>query len=206
MSEVIDNFKLIEPLLVFRDGDDTFYHLQIIQRKKDIGSAVKKNYHLIRSYFIRSREDLMERKEQIKGLCDFFNARAYINLNPKSFRHCVMKGFDLLATYMESNQCSSLRGFADTLAGKYNDQSGVKRWIVDIDEKNPELVKEINDNINDLMPEPQSQKRVALIPTVHGYHLITTPFDLSMFSRLYPGIDVHKNNPTLLYYKTTDSD
>lgn len=86
MSNIIDNFKLIEPLLVFRDGDDTFYHRQIIQRKKDTGSVIKKNYHLIRSYFIQSVDKLRKREEQIKGLCDFFNARAYINLNPKSFR------------------------------------------------------------------------------------------------------------------------
>ena len=41
----------------------------------------------------------------------------------------------------------------------------------------------------------------ALIPTKSGFHLITTPFDMSTFAKQYPNIDVHKNNPTLLYFK-----
>ena len=48
-------------------------------------------------------------------------------------------------------------------------------------------------------------KIIATIPTLHGYHVITRPFDLLSFSRLKPEIVVHKNNPTLLYYYGTDS-
>ena len=29
--------------------------------------------------------------------------------------------------------------------------------------------------------------------------LITTPFNLQQFKEKYPDVDVHKNNPTLLY-------
>lgn len=45
-----------------------------------------------------------------------------------------------------------------------------------------------------------------VIPTVNGYHLITGAFDRQQFSQklalnqLDP-IDIHDNNPTLLYYK-----
>lgn len=45
-----------------------------------------------------------------------------------------------------------------------------------------------------------------VIPTVNGYHLITSAFDRQQFSQklalnqLDP-IDIHDNNPTLLYYK-----
>lgn len=37
------------------------------------------------------------------------------------------------------------------------------------------------------------------IPTKNGYHIITKPFNLKQFKDKYPDIDVHKNNPTILY-------
>lgn len=37
-----------------------------------------------------------------------------------------------------------------------------------------------------------------------GAHLITNAFDVAGFTKKYPDIDIHKNNPTLLYYKSVD--
>jgi hypothetical protein len=51
------------------------------------------------------------------------------------------------------------------------------------------------DFINDQTPD----KVVKKIPTPHWMHLITTPFDLQEFKKVYPEIDVHKNNPTILF-------
>ena len=48
--------------------------------------------------------------------------------------------------------------------------------------------------------EPFGQKVVACLPTKNGYHLITNPFRLDKFKEMYPNIDIHKNNPTLLYF------
>ena len=31
------------------------------------------------------------------------------------------------------------------------------------------------------------------------YHIITTPFNMEAFKKLYPEVDVHKNNPTILF-------
>lgn len=42
-------------------------------------------------------------------------------------------------------------------------------------------------------------KIYAYIPTKNGYHIITKPFNLKQFKDKYPDIDVHKNNPTILY-------
>ncbi|WP_265091158.1 hypothetical protein, partial [Acinetobacter baumannii] len=39
----------------------------------------------------------------------------------------------------------------------------------------------------------------AEIPTMNGCHLITKPFNLQKFKEKFPEIDVHKNNPTILY-------
>ena len=47
--------------------------------------------------------------------------------------------------------------------------------------------------------EPVGNKIISIIPTKSGNHLITSPFNIKQFKEKYPDIDVHKNNPTLLY-------
>ena len=39
----------------------------------------------------------------------------------------------------------------------------------------------------------------AIIPTKNGFHVITSPFELNTFKEKYPSIEVHKDNPTIIY-------
>ena len=57
----------------------------------------------------------------------------------------------------------------------------------------------VMDNIDTLEPYSMDTKYITNIPTKSGWHIITTPFNLQQFKEKYPNIDVHKNNPTLLY-------
>ena len=50
--------------------------------------------------------------------------------------------------------------------------------------------------------QPISNKVKAVIPTLNGSHLITSPFNTEEFMIDYPNFDIHKNNPTILYFKT----
>ena len=54
-------------------------------------------------------------------------------------------------------------------------------------------------DIDTLEPYSIDTKYITNIPTKSGWHIITTPFNLQQFKEKYPNIDVHKNNPTLLY-------
>ena len=47
---------------------------------------------------------------------------------------------------------------------------------------------------------PGGNKVEAVIPTKSGYHLITKRFDVDMFRKSYPQVDIQKKNPTLLYF------
>ena len=63
-----------------------------------------------------------------------------------------------------------------------------------------EKVKEVIDYITNEC-EPLNQNKFCYrINTAHGVHLITTPFNTAKFCQRFPDIDVHKNNPTLLYF------
>jgi len=85
---MIDNFKLIKSFLEF-PNDDIYYHLQILRRGKDHPDMSAAN-RVIKSYFICSLESLDYVEEEIKKLCEFFGARAYINLAPKSIKKTTM--------------------------------------------------------------------------------------------------------------------
>ena len=47
--------------------------------------------------------------------------------------------------------------------------------------------------------EPIGPKFVGLIPTKNGSHILMKPFNLAKFKEKYPDVNVHKNNPTILY-------
>ena len=67
---MIDNIKLILPFLKFESKDD-FYYLQILQRKKE-NPQLGSNSRIIKNYYIKSEEYLLDRYDEIKKLCEIF--------------------------------------------------------------------------------------------------------------------------------------
>ena len=198
---MIDNFKLIKPLLTF-PNDDIYYHLQILRRGKDHPELPATN-RMIKAYFICSLESLDYIKQEIKDLCEFFGARAYINLAPKSIKKTAMLQIKYLAQRVYEGDFKKIWKSWNTCAGEIKGEK--PRWIIDIDDNTSSgdirffinnKCEPLNLSLGDGCFE---DKVVTQIPTKSGYHLITTPFNLQQFKEKYPDIDVHKNNPTLLY-------
>ena len=154
---------------------------------------------MVKNYFIDSLEYLESKKEEIIDLCEKFNARAYLRLNRRSYRQCAIKSAMLTLEYIDNkNERSAKKAFI-TAAGKYHCEP-VKNWIVDIDEQYhidilSEIVRFIND---DLLPDDQ-HKIIEAIKTKYGVHLISKPFNVKDFKERYSTIDIHKDNPTILY-------
>ena len=81
----VDNFDLIKKHIHTSEDGNEFYMLQIMRRTKDQkGYDGKRKQSVVKSYFISSPEYLEAKRDEIIGLCEMFNARAYINLNKKS--------------------------------------------------------------------------------------------------------------------------
>lgn len=197
----VDNFDQIEKLLNF-ENDGDFYMIQIMQRGKDQNDGRSSSkVRIIKSYFIESIEYLEERREEIKGLCEFFNARACINLNKKNKKQVSLKGLELMAHLVAHEEYHTFRSIFETACGQTGACDGNKTWIVDIDTKDEIEISYIIETI--LKCEPfVDDKIVAMIPTVHGFHLITKPFNKKSFNDMYNGtIDIHDGTPTVLYYK-----
>ena len=197
---IIDNFELIKSLLSFNSSDE-FYMIQILQRGKDQQNAKSSSeVRVIKTYFINSFDYLDNRKEEIIKLCEIFNARAYINLNKKNFKQISMKGLELMSHLIVHEEYHKFRTLFESACGQSGACDGNKTWIIDIDSKNEKIITEIEDIVNQC--EPLNKKKIInKIPTVNGYHLITTPFNKQKFKDLYNNnIDIHDNNPTLLYF------
>ena len=194
---MIDNIDLIKPLLNFKEDGD-FYMLYVFKRKKDQPEAESSNHQSVRtvkSYCIESLDHLDKRYEEIKHLCEVFKARAYIHVQRQNHRDVSLDMIATLAQKIKDNQHNQKNLF-DSVVGSIKTYE--KRWIVDIDSKDPDDVFTAKLLINSL--EPEGDKIETTIPTKSGYHLITKRFDSLKFEEILPDIDIQRKNPTLLYF------
>lgn len=193
---MIDNLEKILPFLKFESPDD-FYYLQILQRKKE-NPEIGSNSRVIKNYYITSEEHLLLRYDEIKKLCEVFNARASIRLNKRSFESVGFKTLENIANSMRNREYKFLKASYDRACGLgHNDKE--KTWILDIDNKEEEDILMLH-FIDTLEPNPNSGHKVLQsIKSKSGFHLITTPFNVEEFKKRYPDVEIHKDNPTNLY-------
>lgn len=204
MSKV-DNFDRISEILLFKEdlrpeiAGDWFYMVQIMTRTKDTGEKPKH----IRTMFVESREYLMSHKDMIVKLCEMFNARAYISINPSSYKTCAFKMMKELADVLDTENYKGILSLPETCAGKYTCGKENKKWIIDLDGIQGD--EQTAPYINFLIEEYNNGKgkqswEIITLPTVSGSHLLVSPFDVRGFKKRWPEIDIHKDSPTILYY------
>ena len=204
---MIDNLELIKPLLNFEDEGD-FYMLYIFKRKKDQPEGERDNHQsvrTIRTYCIRSIEQLEKRYDEIKMMCEMFKARAYIHVQKQNHRDVSLNMMVALAQRIQDGNLEQQSLF-DSVVGQLKTLE--KRWIVDVDMKDMEVVMKIAKLIYHLRPE--GPKVETIIPTKNGYHLITSRFDVMEFNKIMSlqgdVPDIVKKNPTLLYLPSSLED
>ena len=197
---MIDNLELIKPLLNFEEKGD-FYMLYVLKRKKDQPEGERDNHQsvrTIRTYCIKSIEQLEKRYDEIKMMCEMFKARAYIHVQKQNHRDVSLNMMVALAQRIQDGNLEQQSLF-DSVVGQLKTLE--KRWIVDIDTKDEEAVTKIARLVDILRPE--GPKIEAVIPTKNGYHLITKRFDVMTFNNLISlqgdVPDIQKKNPTLLF-------
>ena len=201
----VDNFDLIKKHIHSSDSNE-FYMLQIMRRTKDQkGYDGKHKQSIIKSYFISSVEYLDSKRDEIVGLCEMFNARAYINLNKKSYKQVSLKALEILAGKIAHEEYD-IRSLFESACGQTGACDGQKTWIVDFDSKDLDELDRIRNIIDSIDPKGVS-KIVETVPTRHGYHLITRPFNKKAFYEMYnESIDIHDNNPTLVFVNLKDDE
>lgn len=191
---MVDNFELIKLLLSFTN-DDEFYFLQILKRNKE-NPGLGRNSKVIKSYYINSMDHFCNKTEEIKLLCELHNARCYINLTKRSYEKIAFHNLKKVTDCLMNKDFKSIKTAYDSVCGMYS--TGEKYWLVDVDTHDFNIVL----NLAQIIKRTESQydpNVVAFIPTINGWHIITHPFQLNKFDTTIEH-DLHKNNPTLLYY------
>ena len=210
---IIDNTEQIKKLIA-GCGKDEFYMLQILHRAKDGKTPYepegkKISQQTVKTYYISSPEYLDYKMNEIRDLCKMFNARAYINLNKKSWRQISLKSLGILAGVISQadnnpDEWRSVKTIIDSACGQTGACDGNKTWVVDVDTKDESELERIKDVIRQCEPLNE-EKIIAIVPTIHGYHLISKPFNKTKFANIYGlPLDIHDNNPTLLYVETKE--
>lgn len=198
MAEV-NNLEKIMPFLLF-DNENDFYYLQILQRKKE-NPQLGSNSRVIKNYYIDSKESLLKRWDEIKDLCQMFNARASIRLNRRNYEKVAYKTMVNIANSMSNKEFSFIKKSYDRAVGNgHAEPKGGTTWILDWDARTIEpddmrmLGKTIvpNESIHYLKP-------MTTVHSRNGIHIIVPPFDARDFKVAFPDVEIHKDNPTNLY-------
>lgn len=208
---MVDNFEKIRSLLRFDNPGDDFYYIQVIKRRKE-NPSMSKNSRDIRSYYISSLEHYDSLISELKELAELFNARVYINVNPRSFKNIANYVAREVSNYLLNENYRSIPNVYNSCCGRYG-KVGNKRkyYIVDIDFNCSDgFIREVMNDLNNKYLPKDTNKVKLINKTVNGYHILVSQFDVNSFMRDYSHmnigsdkkkIDVLKNQNTLLYYK-----
>ncbi len=198
----INNFSAIGNLISFPD-ENAFYLLQILKRRKDNPELERDMVH-IADYYIYSMDQFYKMEKTVVDLCNMENARAYFRINRRDSKKLAMKVLKRTVDYIESENYRAIKSVYASCAGEYHHDPD-KKWIIDVDWKDipgdydrDEFVNKLVAKIQELVYETGRDDTVYFIPTKNGEHIICRPFNLQKF-RDYYLMDVHKDNPTILY-------
>lgn len=194
---MVDNWKYLRDRLDFSDSSK-FYMIQLQQRKKDDASFPANN-RTVKTYFISSLEEYLSLENEIKKLSDESKSRVYIRVNRRSFEEVALEVNKDLAQILKDKNFQHLKNLVPSAAGKVCSEEN-KLWIVDVDANNKEELNEKAAKIINYLMEPNVNAFRYTVPTLNGMHVITSKFDSKAFSEIFPGVDIHKDNPTLLYF------
>ena len=205
--KTVDNFELFKSVMTF-NNEDEFYFVQILIRGKDghtePGVNGNNKNRLIKFYTVKSVEHLERLKPEIISICNAVNARAYIHPTKRSFNEvadeCLRATTEM---YLCRDNHVGLKGVYSTACGK-SYISKDKKFVIDLDDEDVSKAAQIVEYIEFHCEPFGTVKYQYRVPTLHGIHIITSPFNTQKFGLEFPNIDVHKNNPTLLYYNSLD--
>ena len=196
----IDNFNIVAPWFDHLLDQGDFFFVQVIQRNKECNVNSKGN--TIKDYHFFDKETFLSKKEEITTLCKAFNARAYFWVNP---RNCKEIQYEIIKEALEALELGTHKLFkcVSKAIGRKRNNKYKSKWILDFDTKDWSIINKYLEIV--FKCRPDGIKVNTFIKTVNGIHVISDPFDLEQFKQKVAmsqldNIDIHKDNPTLLYY------
>ena len=198
---IIDNFNAVAPWFDNLSDQGDFFFVQVMQRNKEKNNVSSSGY-VIKDYHFFDKETFLSKKEEITTLCKTFNARAYFWVNP---RNCKEVQYEIIREALEAIELGTHKLFkcVSRALGRKRCNKYKLKWILDFDTKDWSLINKYLDLVRKC--RPNVNKILYYVPTINGIHVITLGFDLEQFKQelaitKLDNIDIHKDNPTILYY------
>lgn len=197
---MVDNFDLIRKNLRFQKNKRSFYFVQILRRKKE--NPELSSYSIpVESFYIYSKKDFDKYKKHIIEKCEKNRARAYIKMNCLDAQSVALKTIALITESIRKENWHELASRFNSACGECGKQKGFDAlYLIDLDGEYADKRDEIRAYINSLPPLDVPEKIRIEVPTKNGYHFLSTGFNMDSFRKEYPGIDIHKDGITLLYF------
>ena len=197
----IDNFNAVAPWFDNLSDQGDFFFVQVMQRNKEKNNVSSSGY-VIKDYHFFDKETFLSKKEEITTLCKAFNARAYFWINP---RNCKEVQYEIIREALEAIELGTHKLFkcVSRALGRKRCNKYKSKWILDFDTKDWSLINKYLDLVREC--RPYTNIILYYVPTVNGIHVITLGFDLGQFKQKVAiakldNIDVHKDNPSVLYH------
>lgn len=215
---MINNFKQFESLMEFTNPGDCYF-IQLLKRQKD-NPEMKRNMVNVDNFFVYSLDEYREMESRIIEVANLHNARAYIRVNRRNTEKLALNTLVKVSNLILSKDYKSVKNAYLSAAGECSSEP-MKRWIVDLDRDETwfdwtwkSFIHDIRDRITKLHAEcnrnsKQGEYKILTeIQTKNGLHIITNPFNLQKFREddsttmreQLAKIDIHKDNPTILYH------
>jgi hypothetical protein len=189
----VSNIQKIRNFIDFKEN--SFYFVQVIKRRKE-NPEMETGERVLKSFYVDSFEAYDKLTPMMVDLADQNNARVYINLNKRSYEKVCAEMIKYLTDSLINKQYHTARIAFDKVAGR-NRSDSEKKWLLDVDIKDKDYLKQIIGYINTLKPE--GDKVYTILETKNGYHIICKPFDPRTLKENFPDIEIKKDNPTILY-------
>lgn len=173
-----------------------FYFVQILDRSK---ASWNNKTRCIKSYYVESAEYLAKKKEEMIRIAETTWCRIYAHPWRRNKKQIALKLLAYIADCISTETTNKIRRAYETVCGKHSSQ---KRWIIDIDTKQDDIVIGTIEAIRECRPHIDPDH---ILETVNGFHLIYNKwFDVAQYNTNWKYVwTIHKNNPTLLYYNDT---
>lgn len=202
---MVDNFKFMDSLIFPNEEKNMYFHCRIVK----IDESTQRESSLITSYYINSKEQLNELKEEIITICIHCKAKAFIGVSGKEYEDLQKQTHLLNLRNNLNNKIGNdpLRCL-DELS--INIKSKSPKWIVNINDIHSNESKLILDWINNYFWEKTCKVKkvdlnyktsfgVEIIPKINGVYCITDPFDIQKFKEKFPSSNITEDGYVLLY-------
>lgn len=181
---MINNFNLIRPHLTYNNTGD-FYFMQILKRRKE-NPGMDKDSKVIDNFYIYSIDTFDRLQERIVDLCVHNNARAYLRLNIRNDKKIAFQVLKKVTDLIVSEQYRAINSIYQSTCGEFHSDEN-KTWVIDIDNTDESYLQQVTDIINRLHKDiikPGKEYKIKLtLPTKNGFHIITNPFNSSLFEK-----------------------